>query len=439
MASGTQASKGVPGRRGWWGFLASVGPGLIFALSGIGARDLIVNSMAGSSDGYSLLWILVVTGAARFIILDATARYVLVTGETVLTGCGRIGRWAVLSWMGFWVLRQHMGALGRAAMFGVAANFIFPLPTPHSAAIWGFVFLTLSFILLFWGRYKWVEEVSKPLAGVMVICLLGGVVASRPDLGDFLRGVLHPVLPSEGGRYHSGIVLMAVVSTAMGSFGNLRYSAFVHEKGWRTLDHLRSQRKDLLTGIVGGISMLAMVQIAAAGVLGPRGIRVGRVEDLVPMFGQVLGDWGGGFFGITLLCVVFGAHVGSGSGFGIMVSDVFHRFVRPSKRMIEDGTTPGEMPAYRWLMVYLSVSPLYVFFTDWTPVGIVVATGVISVVMLPVMMVIVMLLTADRKIMGRHANGWLTNTVMIGAILCALYLSWQGALEIIADLRGTGQ
>jgi len=435
MATGPHVSAGVSLQRAWRRRLASVGPGVLFALSGIGARDLILNSMAGSADGYSLLWVLVVAVAARFIILDATARYVLVTGETVLTGCGRLGRWAVMSWVGFWMLRQHMGAIGRAVMFGVAANFIFPLPTPHSGAIWGMVFLTAGFALLYWGRYKWVEEASRPLAAVMVACLLAAVIASKPGLKDFLTGVLHPVLPSEGGRYQSGIILMAVISTAMGSFGNLRYSAFVHEKGWRTLGHLRSQRKDLLVGALGGLSMLAMVQIAAAGVLKPRGIRVSRVEDLVPIFGQILGDSGHIFFGLTLLCVVFGAHVGSGAGFGIMVSDVYHRFIRPSRRLTEDGTTPGEMPAYRWLMLYSFFSPLYVFFTDWTPVGILVATGVISVVMLPIMTMIIMRLTSDRKIMGQYANGWLTNVVMVLAILGALYLSWEGALEIIGDIR----
>jgi Mn2+/Fe2+ NRAMP family transporter len=434
VATDTQVSAVAASKHHWWR-LAAIGPGLLFALSGIGARDLILNSMAGSADGYSLLWVLVVAVVARSVILDATARYVLVTGETVLTGCGRIGRWAVMLWVGFWMLRQHMGAIGRAVMFGVAANFIFPLPTPHSGTIWGMVFLTAGFALLYWGRYEWVEKVSKPLAAVMVACLVAVVIASKPGLGDFLGGALHPVLPSEGGRYHSAIVLMAVLSTAMGSFSNLRYSAFVYEKGWRSLRHLRSQRMDLVVGMLGSISMLAMVQIAAASVLRPRGIRVGRVEDLVPIFGQVLGDSGHLFFGVTLLCVVFGAHVGSGAGFGIMLSDVYHRFIRPSSRLTEDGMSPGRMPAYRWLMLYLFLSPLYVFATDWTPVGIVVATGVISVVALPVMTLIVLRLTSDRKVMGAYANGWMTNTVMILATIGALYLSWQGALEIIGDIR----
>ncbi len=433
MATGIQVSSDAPSKRDWRR-LASLGPGLLFALSGIGARDLIVNSMAGASNGYSLLWILVVAVAARFVIVDATARYVLVTGESLLTGCGRLGRWAVVLWVGFWLLRQHAGAIGRAVMFGVAANFIFPLPTPHSGVIWGMVFLTAAFALMYWGRYRWVEELSKPLASVMAVCLLAAAIASKPSFTEFLHGVLHPVLPSGGGNYHSIIVLMAVISTAVGSFGNLRYAAFVHEKGWRTLDHLRRQRMDLLLGMLGGLLMLALVQIAAAGVLGPLGIRVTRVDDLIPMFSQVLGDSGHVVLGVTLLCVVFGSHVGSEAGYGIMISDVYHRFIRPSSRLMDEGVPPGKMPAYQWLMLFFFVSPLYVFFTDWTPVGIVVAAGVMSIVALPVMTLVILRLTSDRKVMGPHANGWVTNVVMILATIGALYLSWQGAVEIFSNI-----
>ena len=58
------------------------GPGLVFILGAVGPRDLVSNSIAGATYGYSLLWLLVVTLAVRFVILDATARYVMVTGQT---------------------------------------------------------------------------------------------------------------------------------------------------------------------------------------------------------------------------------------------------------------------------------------------------------------------------------------------------------------------
>ena len=66
--------------------LLTVGPGLVFILGAIGPRDLITNSMAGATHGYTLLWMLAVALVARYVILDATARYVMVTGESLLAG-----------------------------------------------------------------------------------------------------------------------------------------------------------------------------------------------------------------------------------------------------------------------------------------------------------------------------------------------------------------
>ena len=425
-----------PARPDWLRRVLTIGPGLVFVLGLMGPKDLVSNAIAGASDGYGLLWVLVIATVARGVILDATARYVLVTGETLLAGCGRFGRSVTMMWFTVTILRHHLFALSRSVMLGTAAHFIFPLPTPYSSKIWGLASWCAGFGLLYWGRYNWVEKFSRPLAAVMGLCLAIAAIVSRPDFGTFIKGVLHPVLPSEGGQYHSAIVLMAVISTALGSFGNLRYSSFIHEKGWRSLSDLRRQRTDLLTSMLGMFLMLALIQVAAAGALQPRGLHVNKLGDLIPIFSQVVGPWGPAFFGVTLWCVVFSSYVGSGSAFGIMIADVYYRFIRPSPELLERGRPAGEMPAYRWLVLYLFLSPLYVFLTDWTPVGLVLASGVLSVVTLPIMILIVLRLTADRKIMGLHANGWFTNAVLVLAILGAVYLSWEGVGEIISDWKG---
>ena len=51
--------------------------------------------MAGATHGFSLLWVLVVVLMARFVFPDASARYVMVTGETFITGCARAGKWVL--------------------------------------------------------------------------------------------------------------------------------------------------------------------------------------------------------------------------------------------------------------------------------------------------------------------------------------------------------
>ncbi len=433
MATGIEESAAPPARREWLRRLLGIGPGLVFLLGVMGPKDLVSNSIAGASNGYSLLWVLVAAAGCRFVLLDATARYVLVTGETLLAGCGRLGRWVTLLWLSVTVLRHHLFALSRSVLLGAAAHLIFPLPVAHSATIWGLISWSAGFALLYWGRYQWVERLSKPLAAAMGLCLVLAAIVSRPKLSEFLSGALDPALPSDSGQYHSVVILMAVVSTAIGSLGNLRYSAFVHEKGWRSMAHLRSQRVDLLVSMLGMFLMLAMIQIAAAGALKPRGIQVSKLEDLAPIFAEVVGPWGPVFFGVTLWCVVFSSYVGGGSAFGIMVADVYHRFIRPSPELTAQGKAAGEMPAYRWLVLYLFLSPLYVFLTDWTPIGLVLASGVLSVVTLPIIALVVLRLTADRKFMGAQANGWFTNTVMVLAIVGALYLAWQGAMELIGE------
>lgn len=195
---------------------------------------------------------------------------------------------------------------------------------------------------------------------------------------------------------------MAVLSAAFGSMANLKYAAYVHEKGWRDSSWQRTQRFDLAIGKGTMALMLMLIQIAAAGALRPNGIEVATVEDIVPIFASVLGDTGRIVMGSTLWAIMFSSYISSGTAYGIIIADVYHRFIRPSDMIERQDSGPGasHMPAYRWLLIYVFVSPLYVFLTDWTPIGLVLFRNVLGIVSVPVVLLVVMRLTADRKIMG---------------------------------------
>ena len=199
------------------------------------------------------------------MILDATARYVMATGESLLAGCGRIGKWLVLLWFIVSVLKRHLGTLARIVLLGAAAHFILPLPTRHSVAIWGWASWIAGFALMYWGRYRTVEKFCKPLAVVLGACLAAAAILSEPDVTALLKGALTPSLPTREGAYGNAILLMAMLSAATGSFSNLKYAAYVHDKGWRNLSFLRDQRFDLVLSMCGMFVMLAMIQAAAGG------------------------------------------------------------------------------------------------------------------------------------------------------------------------------
>jgi Mn2+/Fe2+ NRAMP family transporter len=358
--------------------------------------------------------------------VDATARYVMVSGQSLLGGFGRVSKWIVLLWFVVAVFQRHASALAKLLLLGTAAHIVLPLPTRHSVAIWGFSSWAAGFVLMYWGRYRFLEKASKPLAVLMGACLGAAAILSRPDPLALVKGVLTPALPLEHGSYSPALVVMVVMSAATSSLGNLKYAAYVHEKGWRDLSFLPAQRRDLGFSMCGVFCMLALIQIAAAGALKPRGIEVGRLEDLIPIFGDVLGAGGRAILGVTLWSIVFSGYLGNGTSYGIMFSDVYYRFVRKQAGTAAPGQAAGEMPAYRWVVLFLFISPLYALFTDWTPVGVVLLKLAASIVTLPLITLTVLRLTADKRIMGVHANGWFANLVLVVTTLSAIHLGYQG-------------
>lgn len=414
------------------GWPTRFGPGLIFALSAVGPQDFITNSIAGATQGYGLMWLLLLAVGARFVILEATARYVIATGESLVSGCGRVSKG--LAWLVFGapLIKRHFAGISQVLLLGAVAHLVYPLPTRHSSTIWSLVSWALAFALIFWGRYLWVERFSRGMAVFFGGCLAMAAIVARPRLGDVLQGAFTPALP-EAGLYGSALVVVAIVGGAVGSVSNLRYGAFVHEKGWRTTADMRRQRLDLFASVASMLLMLAAIQVASAGALQPAGLEVEQVEDLVPIFGLVLGDAGRILLGASLWSAVFNNHVGASTGYGLMLADIYHRFIRPSTSIEEQdgGRGAAYLPAYRWFLVYFCVAPLYVFVTDWTPVWLVLINSAVGVILLPAVILVLMRLTFDRERLGKLANGWVANSCLFIAFVAALYLAALGAMELV--------
>jgi Mn2+/Fe2+ NRAMP family transporter len=244
---------------------------------------------------------------------------------------------------------------------------LLPLPTPYSTAIWGWASWVAGFALMFWGRYKAVERLSKPLVVLLGGCLAAAALLSKPDVGALVTGALTPTMPESRGLYGPFLVMIAVMSAAAGSTGNLKYSAYVHERGWRDTSFLRAQRIDLV----------------------------------------------------------------------LMMTDAYHRHLRPSRPDASSDPNEGSahLTAFRWLTLYTFLSPLYVFMTDWNPIGLVLAQSASSVLGLPVIIFIILRLTSNRKVMGEQANGWLTNVILAAAALTTVYLGIEAGLEFLQGSR----
>ena len=62
---------------GFWQHVRSLGPGLVVALTWLGAGDLVDSAVAGGSYGYGLMWAMVIALVVRFFFVSIIAKYQL--------------------------------------------------------------------------------------------------------------------------------------------------------------------------------------------------------------------------------------------------------------------------------------------------------------------------------------------------------------------------
>ena len=385
------------------------------------------NSAAGANFGYSLLWTLAVIAMARFVILESTARYVMATGETVLAGYRRAAKWSPWVIFGAIVMRRHLSNLYHILLMGLAPCFLLGQDTLLMRNVFALASCGAAFLVMYSGGYKTVERFSKPLAFLLGMTVLVTAIYAKPDPAAIWAGIVSPSLPSSSGSggIGLGLVLLMLVGTGVGSLSNLKYSAFIYEKGWRDPSHLKKQRIDMLGSLLGALLIAALLQIAAGAVLKPEGLTLKKAEDLIPLFTAALGESGRILMALGLWTTVFTTYVGSNTGYSLLVCDIL-------AAAREGGHTAEQRrKAYRGFLLFFCISPMYVLWTGWKPVPIVIACSALMALAVPLVTVLLFKITADRERLGRLANGKLATAAMAVVIIASIGVAYGGVMELL--------
>ena len=419
--------------------MASVGPGFVYGLTVLGTGDVVSNSTAGASYGYQLIWVLGLTMVFRYVWVNTSAKYVLVTGESLMAGYGRIGRWVpLLISLSFFPLR-HFTNMYLILIMGNSAHLAVPLPTEWSAEIWGILFMLIGFAMMFWGGYGVIESFCKWLTAAMALSLLIAAFLSDPDPVAILQGAFIPSLPQAQGLYSAVLILMALIGNEAGSTSNLTYSYFIREKEWNSVSYLKQQRFDLAVSVVGLFIMGALLQIAAAGTIHPLGIQVQDTEDLSRIFSETQGRVGLIVFALGLWGAAFSSFIGLNSGYAMVLTDICRSFVPGLQRSVESPTRTHDIKKdriYRVLIIFWSFASAYVIFTDTRPIWLVLMVGVFIVLLIPILAISLLKITNDRDLMGQYRNGWFTNTILVMLTLVAFFITYQNGRELWKNLVG---
>ncbi len=162
--------------------LASLGPGLLMAGAAVGVSHLVQSTRAGADYGTTLLLLVLLACLFKYPFLEFGPRYAAATGENLLRGYLRLGRWAlglfVVITLGTMLIIQAGVTVVTAGLAGLVFGFDASI-TQLSAGV-----LAGCLVILAVGRYRGLDLMMKVIMAALAVSTLAAVVlafGSGPD------------------------------------------------------------------------------------------------------------------------------------------------------------------------------------------------------------------------------------------------------------------
>jgi len=275
-------------------FLRSFGPGLLWAGSAIGVSHLVQSTRAGADAGFGLAGVILFALILKYPFFAFGPMYAAATGESLVEGYLRIGRWAV--WLYFAVVLSTVVFTHAAIVLFTAYLLLYAIGSTASIPLTAALLYVGCIGLLWIGRFQALDAAIKVVLLLLALSTMVAAIVVLPDI-RFDTLSLAPVAPAS-----SGVPLAFVLALAGWMPSDIAISVY---------SSLWTLAKDKATGVRASVSMVKLdFQIAyvgtgilafaflvlGAGVMYQSGTAfsdAGTVfsTQLIDMYTQTLGGW----------------------------------------------------------------------------------------------------------------------------------------------------
>ena len=440
-------------------YLRSIGPGIVIALTWLGAGDLVDSAVAGGNYGYALMWAMALALFVRFVFVSIIAKYQLCNqhGESVLAGLQRIHPAFPLV-VGFLALvfAHGYGSFSVKGAGETTAGLLGFQPEQYWDEAFAVFWAMVGYLIVYRGVFHRVEKVALLLLGLLSVSLIGVALWAGPNPVGAAKGVLLLDVPEQTGPYGVLLVVTSLIGAVGGSIANLLYPYFIQQKGWKGPQYRRLQLYDLAFGTLVVIILNMAVWTVGAEILHPEHITISELSDLTMLLTKVVGTLGGPIFYLGAFAAVFSTMVGNATGYGYMLTDI----ARISRRSVADGSvieasgsqsdrqrSPEEAAAtsplseswvYRMIAAWCLFSPL-IWCLPGMPgfVALTIVVNAATVIVLPLLAAGLWYVTAREDCIGsEYKNRWWENGLMAALFVLACWGGWEALLEVSRTVVG---
>lgn len=409
-----------------------MGPGIVTGASDDDPSGIGTYAMAGASLGFGCLWTALVTFPLMAAVQFICAKIGLVGGEGIAGILRRhYSKKLLYACVTALIIGNTINAGADLGAIAAAFNLIWPsAPTRYFVVPVGVALLVLQV----WGSYRLIASIFKWLT-LALFAYIGAAFLARPDWGEVLRGT---VLPKIAWTRESMAVLVAILGTTISPY--LFFWQANHEveeeisHGRRLLWQRRGATDRelhyaawdvnlgmLLSNVVMYFIILATAT-AVRGHLGRSEIQTASdaAEALRPVAGEAaylllaVGLIGAGFLAVPVLT----------ASAGYAVAEAFRWDYGLDKK-------PGAAKGFYIVIAASTLVALAMNFTSIDPIKALFWTAVINGFLAPPLLAVIMVISNNRRIMGKRVNGlatnvlgWATTAAMFAAAV-GLILTWN--------------
>jgi Mn2+/Fe2+ NRAMP family transporter len=337
----------------------SIGPGLLVAAAGIGAGDIVSSTMAASSHGLALLWVVVLAAVLKGFLNEGIARWQLATATTAIEGwCLHLPawvRWYFAAYLVLWTVSVS-AALTSACGLGIATLTGGAVSRPWGAVSHAIAGGSLVAI----GGFAGFAKVTKVLIGTMLFTILGCALLTLPSGGDALRGFV-PSIPAGGAAS-----VLSVLGGIGGSIAMLAYNYWLREERMAGPEWLSFVRVDVAVAYLFTMVFGMAIMIVATQAFHVPGIAITNAQAVTRMadtLGATIGPLGFYAYAVGFWAAVFASLLGVWQSLPYLFAD-YYGLLRGLPRERRAELTKVTSVPYRLALLFTTIVPIPLAFID---------------------------------------------------------------------------
>lgn len=389
-------------------FLAAFGPGLITGSVDNDAGGITTYSVAGAVYGYNLLWTLIPSFIVLIVIQEMNARMGIVTGKGLATLIRENAGVKITFFIFMGLLladignttTEFAGVAGSLEVFGVSKYISVPI-----AAV-------LVWVLVVKGTYTIAERIFL-LFSISLLTYVVSAILGKPHWGEIGHAVIQPQMQANN---QTLTMVLGIVGTTIAPWMQFYMQSTVIEKGLK-ISQYKYVLADIIIGCIATVTVAFFIIVACASTLHVNNVVINEAKDAAMALKPLAGAFASQLF-----------------AFGLFIASIFSATILPLATAFyvceafgfEAGIDKKWDEAQEFYTLYTIILVLAAGIILWPNaplIGISLWSQVINALLLPVILICMILLINNKKIMGKHTNNPIVNTIGWTTIIILVALS----------------